>query len=104
MTTESAVKTMVSGDWYVKAGNEEAFVARWLEFLQWTKANAPGYLGARLLRDGEDPQHFVSIGEWTSHETRQAWRGLPDFPKYMGPCRALCDDMRGVNYDLAASV
>jgi heme-degrading monooxygenase HmoA len=98
------VQNLASGDWHVRAGREADFIARWTEFLEWTKANAPGFHGARLIRDVEQPQHFVSVAEWESHSARQSWRGLPDFPSKFDACRQLCEDMRGGNYDLAAAV
>jgi heme-degrading monooxygenase HmoA len=102
MTT--AVKTLVSGDWRVRKGSEDEFVQRWTEFLEWTKANVPGFIGARLIRDADEASHFISFAEWEDPDARQNWRGLPEFATKMGACRALCDEMRGANYDLAAAV
>lgn len=104
MKTSTAAQTMVSGDWHVRAGNEEDFVKRWTEFLAWTRTAAPGFIGARLIRDSEDSRHYISFADWDSHEARHAWRGLPEFPSKMQPCRELCEDMRGTNYDVVASL
>jgi heme-degrading monooxygenase HmoA len=104
MRGEVAVQSWASGDWKVRKGSEEEFIKRWKVFLEWTKASAPGFLGARLIRDGQEPAHFVSFAEWDSDEARQHWRGLPDFASKMGACRALCDEMRGSDYELAAEV
>jgi heme-degrading monooxygenase HmoA len=104
MKTVTAAQSLASGDWHVRPGREDEFVAGWTEFLEWTKANAPGFLGARLIRDAEDGTHFISFAEWASPAVRQAWRGLPEFPIKFGACRALCDEMRGRDYELAAAV
>ena len=104
MSRETVVQRMVSGDWRVRRGSEAEFIARWREFLEWTKANAPGFLGARLIQDTGEPTHFVSYAEWESGAARQAWRALPEFSVKLGACRALCDEMRGADYDLAAAV
>ena len=57
--------------WQVKPGQEEEFVRRWLEWVEWSHR-----LGlraqARLLRDLEHPSTFVSFGPW---ETIAAVRG-----------------------------
>ena len=104
MSREPVVQTMVSGDWRVRRGSEDEFITRWTEFLEWTKANAPGFVAARLIQDTEERTHFVSFAEWESGAARQAWRGLPEFSAKLGACRTLCDDMRGADYDLAAAV
>jgi quinol monooxygenase YgiN len=104
MKADTVAKDMVSGDWHVRPGSEDEFVKRWTEFLDWTRASARGFRGARLIRDTEDGSHFLSFAEWDSDEARQAWRGLPDFPLRLGACRALCEDMRGVNYDLVVAI
>lgn len=95
---------MVSGDWRVRQGCEDDFVARWREFLLWTRANAAGYIGARLIRDTKDERHFISIAEWEGAAARLTWRSLPEFPPLFGACRALCDEMRGADYDIVAVV
>ena len=100
----TTVQNLVSGDWHVRAGCETDFIARWTAFLAWTKSTAPGFLGARLIRDTEEPLHFVSFAEWQSDSARQRWRGLPEFGPRFNACRELCVEMRGANYDLAAEV
>jgi len=80
------------------------FVRAWTAFLDWTKASAPGFLGARLIHDPDEPLHYISFAEWESHPARQAWRALPEFGERMGACRALCEEMRGSNYDLVVAV
>jgi len=54
-----------SGNWTVKAGNEDEFVARWIAFLSESTKTAEGFGTARLLRDSDDPRHFLSFSEWT---------------------------------------
>src|SRR4029453_9772591 len=88
-----------SGDWHVKAGNEEEFLARWREFLEWTRGTADGFGGAVLLRDSSDPNHFVSMAEWASAQAQEGWRSLPDFPQKLGACREVCDEMRGAPFE-----
>jgi heme-degrading monooxygenase HmoA len=93
-----------SGDWHVRAGSEDAFIARWTEFLEWTRDSAPGFVSARLVRDVSEPGHFVSLGEWKDAPAAAAWMTLPDFAAKYGACAALCEEARGGRYTLAAEV
>jgi heme-degrading monooxygenase HmoA len=61
-----------SGNWTVKAGSEDEFVARWIEFLSESTKTAEGFRTARLLRDSDDPRHFLSFSEWADAGARDA--------------------------------
>ena len=93
-----------SGDWTLGVGNEETFVTRWTEFLDWTKETAPGFRWATLIRDEDDPTHVISLAEWDSQEAMAAWRALPGFGPHLMACRTLCRDMRGSSYVSVALV
>jgi len=93
-----------SGNWIVTSGSQEQFIARWTEFLEWTRASAPGLLSGQLIQDSEDPSHFISFASWESQEAMQTWRSMPDFATRLSACRALCDDFRGSTYTVAAVV
>jgi heme-degrading monooxygenase HmoA len=93
----------VSGDWRVRAGSEEEFISRWLAFTGWSLHNAPGAGSFVLIRDLQDPRHFVSIGTWADLESVRGWRGRPEFAELLGRCRELCEEFRAGDYALAAS-
>jgi heme-degrading monooxygenase HmoA len=93
-----------SGDWVVTAGNEQAFLGRWTEFLGWTRAAAPGLRWARLIQDADNARHFISFASWDSQEALRSWRSLPEFAARLGACRALCDDFRGGDYTVVATL
>jgi heme-degrading monooxygenase HmoA len=93
-----------SGNWVVKEGNEDEFVSRWTDFLEWTRDTAHGFQDANLLRDGGDPRHFVSFARWEDDAAQEAWKASPDFPEKLGACRELCDDFRGGAFTRAVSV
>jgi quinol monooxygenase YgiN len=93
-----------SGNWIVGRGREKEFIERWTEFLVWTRASSAGLRSAHLIRDLEDPRHFISFADWESGEAMQSWRSLPDFARMLGTCRALCDDFRGSSYSVAATM
>ena len=104
MDTMTDTGAYTSGDWQVRAGSEEAFVARWREFLEYARASAPGFVAGRLYRDVNDARHFVSLGVWESLAAQAAWRGMPDFAAKLGACQALCETDRNSMYTLAAEV
>jgi heme-degrading monooxygenase HmoA len=104
MDTTTDIGAYISGDWKVRAGSEDAFVARWREFLGWAQASAPGFVSARLYRDATDARHFVSVGNWQSVAAQADWRGMPDFAEKLGACQALCEEARNSTYTLAAEV
>jgi heme-degrading monooxygenase HmoA len=98
------VQDYSSGDWHVRAGSEDEFIARWREFLEWTRESVPGFVSARLVRDVAESGHFVSLGEWDSADAVDAWMTLPEFATKYGACTELCEQARGTRYTLAAEV
>ncbi|MEX0833107.1 MAG: antibiotic biosynthesis monooxygenase family protein [Actinomycetota bacterium] len=98
------IETYASGNWKVKDGSEGEFLQRWTEFLEWTKQAAPGLTSASLIRDAENPRHFVSFAEWKDEGSRKGWQSHEEFPAKLSRCRELCDEFVGGSYDLAARV
>ena len=93
-----------SGKWTVKAGSDDEFVARWRAFLSQSTKTAQGFGTARLLRDSDDPRHFLSFSEWADAGAREAWKSTPEFAKGLAACTEICDDFVGADYSQAASV
>jgi heme-degrading monooxygenase HmoA len=93
----------VSGDWRVRAGSEDEFVARWLAFTGWSLENASGAESFVLIQDMEQPRHFLSFGTWADLESVRAWRTTPEFAQLLGRCRELCEDFHASDYALAAA-
>ena len=72
-----------SGIWTVKAGREDDFARRWEESASNLSLEFPA-VTFRLLRDHDDPQRFVSLGEgWRNLEQIEAARSLPAFQDAM---------------------
>jgi heme-degrading monooxygenase HmoA len=101
---ESVGDHYASGDWVVAAGREAEFIARWTEFLGWTRVAAPGLRWARLIQDAENGRHFISFASWGSLEALGSWRSQPEFVAKLGACRALCEDFRGGDYTVVVTV
>ncbi|MFC7446350.1 antibiotic biosynthesis monooxygenase family protein [Rhodococcus daqingensis] len=102
MTEQS--RYWASGNWRVADGKADEFVERWAEFLTWSKEANDGFLSARLIRDRQDPNHFVSFAAWRDPESMDAWKAQPGFAERFSSCRELCADMQGGNYELACAV
>lgn len=97
-------EVFTSGTWAVKDGSEDAFIAAWTEFADWTKANMPGAQWALLLRDREVRNRFVSIGPWGSEEQIAAWRDSEGFRERIGRVRGLLDRFEPASLDRVAGV
>jgi len=62
------------GNWHVRAGSEDEFVARWQGFITESAKAAQGFGSARLLRDSDDPRHFLSFLDWADAASPDAWK------------------------------
>jgi heme-degrading monooxygenase HmoA len=92
-----------SGNWVVQAGKEDEFIKAWTDFTSWTRENASGAEEFLLIRETPDGRHFLSLGSWESFDAVRQWRSTDEFQQKLGACRALCDDFRAGDYELAAS-
>ena len=65
-----------SGVWIVKKGREDDFARRWQESSDSVSLDFPD-VTFRLMRDRENPQRFVSLGDgWRNVEQVEAARSL----------------------------
>ena len=92
------------GELDVTEGKEEEFIARWREWLEWSSRNIPGFVAATLIRDAQDPRHFVSFSPWNDAEAREVWKASDGFRDGFANARALCDDFQGGDFELAVAV
>jgi heme-degrading monooxygenase HmoA len=67
-----------SGRWTVSAENQDAFLDAWAAFAAWG-STTPGAGPLRLARDLDDPELFISYGEWDSYEAIRSWKDTPVF-------------------------
>jgi quinol monooxygenase YgiN len=77
------------GDWRVKPGRADEFVAAWTEFAEWTAQHAEGAGRGTLLRDLDDPNRFVSIGPWQSVDAIESWRSLDGWKQRVSEIRGM---------------
>jgi heme-degrading monooxygenase HmoA len=59
--------------WRVKPGQEDEFVRRWHEWADWSHRQGLR-AHARLLRDVESPNTFISFGPWETMDAVRGWR------------------------------
>jgi heme-degrading monooxygenase HmoA len=91
-----------SGNRHVNACSEDEFIARWQAFITERAKTAPGFGSARLLRDADDPRHFLSFSDWADAASRDAWKASPEFERGLTSSRELCDESVGSDYAQAA--
>jgi len=92
-----------SGDWHVKPGREQEFVDAWRELAGWSTTEfTPGW--GKLLRNKEDPAHFISVGEWPDEQVIEEWRASDGFKQRISKIRGLLDEVSIRAFDLAAEV
>jgi heme-degrading monooxygenase HmoA len=95
-------KYYTSGDWHVREGSEDEFIKRWEEFTGWARTNAHGHFS--LIRENDEPRHFVSIGRFASPDDVKKWMSSPQFQDAYDAVGGLCDSFHGAAYSLVTSV
>jgi heme-degrading monooxygenase HmoA len=93
-----------AGIWTVKPGHADEFIAAWSGLADWTKANVQGAGWAKLLRDLDDPNRFVSVGVWESLEAIEAWRANDGWSSRVGPIKELLVGFEAITLDAAVEV
>jgi heme-degrading monooxygenase HmoA len=96
-------ETYTSGAWIVKPGEEEAFVQEWTAFVTWA-SSMPGSGTFRLVRDLDNPSHYMSFAPWESFEEQNAWKELAEFPERIMRVRSHCEDFRPSTFELVTTV
>lgn len=96
-------ETYTSGTWLVNAGEDEAFVQAWTEFVEWAN-EMPGSGVFRLVRDHDDPQRYMSFAPWESFEAQRAWKELPEFHERIGRVRRHCESFEPSTFELVTTV
>jgi len=93
-----------SGNWVVKEGQAEEFITRWKSWLTTSAQKVPGFGSATLIRDINNPNHFISMSDWDDPKMRDQWKNSPEFAEGMARVRELTDDFSGGDYVVAVRV
>ena len=93
-----------SGVWMVKKGREDEFAKRWQEGADRLALDYPS-VKFMLLRDRENPQRFLSLGEgWRNADQIEAARSTPEFQDAMAAVWRVLESGEMGTLDLVASV
>jgi len=87
--------------WRVRAGMEDEFVERWGEWAEWSHRQGLG-AHARLLRDVESPDTFVSFGPWVSIGAVRNWRGLAGYHERVARLQEVVESFEPRTLELVA--
>jgi heme-degrading monooxygenase HmoA len=96
-------ETYTSGIWFVKPGEEDAFVEAWAEFVA-TGREAPGSGEFRLVRDLDVPGRYLSFAPWESFDAQKAWRDQPEMQERFQRAQSHCQDFQSSTYELVKVV
>jgi heme-degrading monooxygenase HmoA len=88
--------------WRVKPGCEAEFERRWQEWAEWSQRQGLG-AHARLLKDVENPQTYVSFGPWVSVELVSNWRSLAGYHERVARLRDVVDSFEPGTFEVVAT-
>lgn len=80
------------GLWTVKTGMEKEFLKRWQRFAEWSIEGQQGAIEATMVNDLDNPQRFVSFGQWQSVKHIEAWRDNPERERRLAGLEELCEE------------
>ena len=95
--------TYTSGTWVVRAGEEDAFVDAWTDFVGWA-AEQEGSQTFRLVRDVDDPRRYMSFAPCDSFEAQAAWKATPEFRERMGRVQQHVEEFTPSVHELVTEV
>src|SRR5438105_15725325 len=90
------------GVWQVKPGRTDEFVAAWIEFADWTSANAEGSGSRTLVRDLAGDHRFVSVGPWRDVDAIERWRDTAGWSDHMAKLRKLVVHFEPATFEVVA--
>ena len=96
------MKVFSSGDWHVKRGEEDAFVAAWREDDEWTRRVFSTEAAGSLFRDRTDPNHFITLRPLPSEAVLIAWRENAGFSERMSRLRTHAETVTPRTLELVA--
>jgi heme-degrading monooxygenase HmoA len=94
-------ETYTHTTWRVKPGQEEEFIRRWKEWIDWSHLQGLGPR-ARLLRDAESPSTFVSFGPWMSPDAVKNWRAAAGYHERVAAMQELLEGFEPRTLDVVA--
>ena len=85
----------------MKDGREEDFIARWREWVDWSRRE--GFSAdALLLRDVEDTRLFVSFAPWENLSAIRSWRRLSGYHERVARLREAVESFQPRTLDVVS--
>ena len=93
-----------SGDWHVKAGQEDDFAKKWHELSAAAVAEIEPSAWHVLLCDREDPKHFRSFGRWQDEDAIVRWRDSSVLGSRVGELSHMLESAETSVFEIADSI
>jgi heme-degrading monooxygenase HmoA len=94
-------QTYTETAWVVKPGQEDEFVRRWQDWAEWTALQGLT-ASAKLLRDVEQPNRFLSFGPWESADKVRRWRSAEGFQERIGRLQEVLESFEPRTFEQVA--
>jgi heme-degrading monooxygenase HmoA len=94
-------QTYTETAWVVKPGQEDEFIRRWQDWAEWTALQGLT-ASAKLLRDVEQPNRFLSFGPWESMDKVRHWRSDEGFQERIGRLQEVLESFEPRTFEQVA--
>ena len=95
---------ITSGDWFAKAGGEAEFQALWRQMSTVASAEVDPTGWSILLRDRENPRHFISFSRWNDEAAVVRWRDGVGLSRFMNGLTELLEHADSSLFEVAEVV
>jgi heme-degrading monooxygenase HmoA len=92
------------GTWAARAGHAEEFIQLWHERVESAQAEMNNRGWAMLLRDKENPNHFVSVAQYEDEAAFIRWRDGDGFKNRLADLRMVLDSADTSLFQVVESV
>jgi heme-degrading monooxygenase HmoA len=91
-----------TGRWTVNPENRAAFIEAWSRFAGWG-SGSPGTGTLELMQDLDEPETFISIGDWDTYESIRSWKDAPEFKEQIAQVLQYVSGFEPRNLSLVAT-
>jgi heme-degrading monooxygenase HmoA len=86
----------------VSSENRDAFAEAWAAFAAWASTK-PGVGRMMLAHDVDEPELFISVGEWQSIDAIRSWKSSPEFRERIGQVLQYVSEFESKNLELVVT-
>ena len=91
-----------TGNWTVKPESHEAFIEAWSRFAG-PGSGKPGAGTLQLMQDLDNPDVFISIGDWDAYDSIRGWKDTPEFREQIAQVLQHVSEFEPRNLSLVAT-